>query len=126
MIDSRDDYTEERLAQLQDPFSLYRCHTIMNCTRTCPKVRVSPAYDPSGVPGLFPSTLLETRPENTRLGFCFPPACLGLFGLLKHGELPAVVLVMVTVQEDVVLRSAGTSLPRERGCDFVNLSVSKI
>ncbi|XP_027487246.1 succinate dehydrogenase [ubiquinone] iron-sulfur subunit, mitochondrial-like [Corapipo altera] len=37
MIDSRDDYTEERLAQLQDPFSLYRCHTIMNCTRTCPK-----------------------------------------------------------------------------------------
>ncbi|XP_005062977.2 PREDICTED: succinate dehydrogenase [ubiquinone] iron-sulfur subunit, mitochondrial-like, partial [Ficedula albicollis] len=38
MIDSRDDFTEERLAQLQDPFSLYRCHTIMNCTRTCPKV----------------------------------------------------------------------------------------
>lgn len=37
MIDSRDDYTEERLSQLQDPFSLYRCHTIMNCTRTCPK-----------------------------------------------------------------------------------------
>ncbi|XP_044277124.1 succinate dehydrogenase [ubiquinone] iron-sulfur subunit, mitochondrial [Varanus komodoensis] len=37
MIDSRDDYTEERLAQLQDPFSLYRCHTIMNCTKTCPK-----------------------------------------------------------------------------------------
>ncbi|XP_073457661.1 succinate dehydrogenase [ubiquinone] iron-sulfur subunit, mitochondrial [Aquarana catesbeiana] len=37
MIDSRDDFTEERLAQLQDPFSLYRCHTIMNCTRTCPK-----------------------------------------------------------------------------------------
>lgn len=39
MIDSRDDFTEERLAKLQDPFSLYRCHTIMNCTRTCPKVR---------------------------------------------------------------------------------------
>uniref|UniRef100_A0A8B9LA04 Succinate dehydrogenase [ubiquinone] iron-sulfur subunit, mitochondrial n=1 Tax=Astyanax mexicanus TaxID=7994 RepID=A0A8B9LA04_ASTMX len=37
MIDSRDDYTEERLSKLQDPFSLYRCHTIMNCTRTCPK-----------------------------------------------------------------------------------------
>ncbi|XP_042100701.1 succinate dehydrogenase [ubiquinone] iron-sulfur subunit, mitochondrial isoform X1 [Ovis aries] len=37
MIDSRDDFTEERLAKLQDPFSLYRCHTIMNCTRTCPK-----------------------------------------------------------------------------------------
>lgn len=37
MIDSRDDFTEERLAKLQDPFSLYRCHTIMNCTKTCPK-----------------------------------------------------------------------------------------
>ncbi|KAG2459355.1 SDHB dehydrogenase, partial [Polypterus senegalus] len=37
MIDSRDDFTEERLSKLQDPFSLYRCHTIMNCTRTCPK-----------------------------------------------------------------------------------------
>lgn len=60
MIDSRDDYTEERLAQLQDPFSLYRCHTIMNCTRTCPKVCVCPADVPSGVTGLFPSTLVET------------------------------------------------------------------
>uniref|UniRef100_A0A673KX07 Succinate dehydrogenase [ubiquinone] iron-sulfur subunit, mitochondrial n=1 Tax=Sinocyclocheilus rhinocerous TaxID=307959 RepID=A0A673KX07_9TELE len=37
MIDSRDDFTEERLSKLQDPFSLYRCHTIMNCTKSCPK-----------------------------------------------------------------------------------------
>ncbi|XP_062842535.1 succinate dehydrogenase [ubiquinone] iron-sulfur subunit, mitochondrial [Trichomycterus rosablanca] len=37
MVDSRDEYTEERLAKLQDPFSLYRCHTILNCTKTCPK-----------------------------------------------------------------------------------------
>ncbi|XP_016340268.1 succinate dehydrogenase [ubiquinone] iron-sulfur subunit, mitochondrial-like [Sinocyclocheilus anshuiensis] len=37
MIDSRDDFIEERLSKLQDPFSLYRCHTIMNCTKTCPK-----------------------------------------------------------------------------------------
>jgi succinate dehydrogenase / fumarate reductase, iron-sulfur subunit len=29
--------TGERLDQLEDPFRLYRCHTIMNCTRTCPK-----------------------------------------------------------------------------------------
>ena len=27
----------ERLDQLEDPFRLYRCHTIMNCARTCPK-----------------------------------------------------------------------------------------
>lgn len=43
MIDSRDDFTEERLSKLQDPFSLYRCHTIMNCTKTCPKVMTTPA-----------------------------------------------------------------------------------
>lgn len=35
--DSRDEITEERLKQLNDPFKLYRCHTIMNCTKTCPK-----------------------------------------------------------------------------------------
>ena len=35
--DSRDEATGERLDDLEDPFRLYRCHTIMNCTRTCPK-----------------------------------------------------------------------------------------
>ena len=35
--DSRDEATGERLDQLEDPFRLYRCHTIMNCTTTCPK-----------------------------------------------------------------------------------------
>merc|ERR1719230_2149797 len=37
MIDSRDKNTKARLAKLEDPFSLYRCHTILNCTKTCPK-----------------------------------------------------------------------------------------
>jgi len=37
LADSRDEHTGERLDQLEDPFRLYRCHTIMNCTRTCPK-----------------------------------------------------------------------------------------
>uniref|UniRef100_T1PF50 Succinate dehydrogenase [ubiquinone] iron-sulfur subunit, mitochondrial n=1 Tax=Musca domestica TaxID=7370 RepID=T1PF50_MUSDO len=37
IIDSRDESTHERLDKLKDPFSVYRCHTIMNCTRTCPK-----------------------------------------------------------------------------------------
>ena len=37
IIDSRDDATTERLAELRDPFSMYRCHTIMNCTDVCPK-----------------------------------------------------------------------------------------
>jgi len=35
--DTRDDAKKERLSELRDPFSLYRCHTIMNCTKTCPK-----------------------------------------------------------------------------------------
>jgi len=35
--DSRDEADGERLEQLEDPFKLYRCHTIMNCTKTCPK-----------------------------------------------------------------------------------------
>jgi len=37
LVDSRDEATGERLDELEDPFRLYRCHTIMNCTKTCPK-----------------------------------------------------------------------------------------
>ncbi len=37
IADSRDDHTGERLDELNDPFKLYRCHTIMNCTSVCPK-----------------------------------------------------------------------------------------
>jgi succinate dehydrogenase / fumarate reductase iron-sulfur subunit len=37
IADTRDDATDERLDALEDPFKLYRCHTIMNCTNTCPK-----------------------------------------------------------------------------------------
>jgi len=37
LADSRDEAANERLDALEDPFKLYRCHTIMNCTQTCPK-----------------------------------------------------------------------------------------
>ncbi|WP_440995577.1 succinate dehydrogenase iron-sulfur subunit [Arhodomonas sp. SL1] len=37
IADSRDEATGERLDELEDPFKLYRCHTIMNCTSVCPK-----------------------------------------------------------------------------------------
>ncbi len=37
LVDSRDEATGERLDELEDPFRLYRCHTIMNCTNVCPK-----------------------------------------------------------------------------------------
>ncbi len=35
--DTRDKATDERLGKLEEPSRLYRCHTIMNCTKTCPK-----------------------------------------------------------------------------------------
>ena len=37
IADTRDEAAGERLDQLEDPFKLYRCHTIMNCTESCPK-----------------------------------------------------------------------------------------
>ncbi|MCU0837683.1 MAG: succinate dehydrogenase iron-sulfur subunit [Rhodospirillales bacterium] len=37
IADSRDEATGERLDALNDPFRVFRCHTIMNCTSTCPK-----------------------------------------------------------------------------------------
>lgn len=37
IIDSRDEFTKERLQSLQDSYKLYRCHTILNCVKTCPK-----------------------------------------------------------------------------------------
>lgn len=69
MIDSRDDFTEERLAKLQDPFSLYRCHTIMNCTRTCPKVpatwaRGQSARPPQRGPGGVGARLVPWAPTR--------------------------------------------------------------
>src|SRR5947209_10213029 len=40
--DSRDEATGERLDNLEDPFRLYRCHTILNCAKACPK-RLNPS-----------------------------------------------------------------------------------
>jgi succinate dehydrogenase iron-sulfur subunit len=37
LADSRDEFAGERLDELEDPFRLYRCHTIMNCANVCPK-----------------------------------------------------------------------------------------
>lgn len=48
LADSRDEATGERLDQLEDPFKLYRCHTIMNCTNTCPK-SLNPAKAIAGI-----------------------------------------------------------------------------
>ena len=37
LADSRDNKTQERLAALDDPFSVFRCRGIMNCVNVCPK-----------------------------------------------------------------------------------------
>jgi succinate dehydrogenase (ubiquinone) iron-sulfur subunit len=37
IMDSRDDFKKERLEQMKDEWSMFKCHTIMNCTKTCPK-----------------------------------------------------------------------------------------
>ena len=37
IADSRDQATTERLDNLEDPYRLFRCHTIMNCVAACPK-----------------------------------------------------------------------------------------
>jgi succinate dehydrogenase / fumarate reductase iron-sulfur subunit len=37
LVDSRDEAAGERLDDLEDPFRLYRCHTILNCSKACPK-----------------------------------------------------------------------------------------
>ncbi|HXE17502.1 MAG TPA: succinate dehydrogenase iron-sulfur subunit, partial [Stellaceae bacterium] len=54
--DSRDEKTGERLDQLEDPFKLYRCHTIMNCTNTCPK-----GLNPAKAIGDIKQKLVERR-----------------------------------------------------------------
>ncbi|HEY9461269.1 MAG TPA: succinate dehydrogenase iron-sulfur subunit [Paralcaligenes sp.] len=43
IVDSRDHATEERLDDLEDPYRLFRCHTIMNCVDVCPK-KLNPSH----------------------------------------------------------------------------------
>ena len=48
LVDSRDEAAGDRLDDLEDPFRLYRCHTIMNCTTACPK-GLNPAKAIAGI-----------------------------------------------------------------------------
>lgn len=52
VADSRDQATEERLDNLEDPYRLFRCHTIMNCTDVCPK-GLNPAKAISKLKGML-------------------------------------------------------------------------
>lgn len=59
LADSRDDATDERLDALEDPFKLYRCHTIMNCTDTCPK-----GLDPAKSIAAIKAMMVKRKLEN--------------------------------------------------------------
>jgi succinate dehydrogenase / fumarate reductase iron-sulfur subunit len=56
IADSRDEATGERLDNLEDPFRLYRCHTSMNCTKTCPK-----GLNPAKAIGEIKKLMVERR-----------------------------------------------------------------
>jgi succinate dehydrogenase / fumarate reductase, iron-sulfur subunit len=56
LADSRDEHRGDRLDALEDPFRLYRCHTIMNCTRTCPK-----GLNPAKAIGEIKKMMVERR-----------------------------------------------------------------
>jgi succinate dehydrogenase / fumarate reductase iron-sulfur subunit len=60
LVDSRDEAATERLDALEDPFRLYRCHTILNCTRTCPK-GLNPGQAIAGIKKM----LLERRRQRS-------------------------------------------------------------
>ncbi len=54
IADSRDQATEERLHLLEGPYSLFRCHTIMNCVEVCPK-----GLNPTRAIGLIKQRMLK-------------------------------------------------------------------
>jgi succinate dehydrogenase / fumarate reductase iron-sulfur subunit len=56
IADSRDEATGDRLDALEDPFKLYRCHTIMNCVDACPK-----GLNPAKAIGEIKKLLVERR-----------------------------------------------------------------
>ena len=56
IAETRDERTGDRLDALEDPFRLYRCHTIMNCTKTCPK-----GLNPAKAIGEIKKLMVERR-----------------------------------------------------------------
>jgi succinate dehydrogenase / fumarate reductase iron-sulfur subunit len=56
LADSRDEATQDRLDNLEDPYRLYRCHTIMNCAQTCPK-----GLNPAKAIGEIKKQIVERR-----------------------------------------------------------------
>ena len=67
MIDSRDELTNERLDRLRDPFSVFRCHTIMNCTKACPK-GLNPGKAIAEIKKLLTGLATKEEPKMNTMG----------------------------------------------------------
>uniref|UniRef100_A0AC34QND9 Succinate dehydrogenase [ubiquinone] iron-sulfur subunit, mitochondrial n=1 Tax=Panagrolaimus sp. JU765 TaxID=591449 RepID=A0AC34QND9_9BILA len=65
IIDSRDDKHVDRLSRMTDAFSAFKCHTILNCTKTCPK-HLNPAKAISEIKKLL--TGVATKPKPAHAG----------------------------------------------------------
>ena len=68
IADSRDTKTAERLQSLSDPFSVYRCHGIMNCVSVCPK-----GLNPNEAIGEIKSMLLSNKNKKNINVNCISP-----------------------------------------------------
>ncbi|GMS84220.1 hypothetical protein PENTCL1PPCAC_6395, partial [Pristionchus entomophagus] len=64
IIDSRDDYAPERLHRMHDAYSAFKCHTILNCTKTCPK-HLNPAKAIGEIKSLLTGMRAKPAPEKT-------------------------------------------------------------
>lgn len=67
IIDSRDEKSTERLDRMRDAFSVYRCHTIMNCTKTCPK-GLNPGLAIAEIKKLLAGIAKKEEPKINTLG----------------------------------------------------------
>ncbi|KHJ92380.1 succinate dehydrogenase iron-sulfur subunit [Oesophagostomum dentatum] len=65
LIDSRDDYVRERLDRMHDAYSVFKCHTIMNCTKTCPK-HLNPAKCIGEIKMLLTAIKEKPAPEKPK------------------------------------------------------------
>ena len=97
LADSRDEATGERLDTLEDPYRLYRCHTIMNCANVCPK-GLNPAKAIAETKKLIAERagLSDDSRHALKVGGCRRPARRDArsrqSGLVQLGRFPAVEL----------------------------------
>ena len=125
LVDSRDEASGERLDELEDPFRLYRCHTIMNCTRTCPK-HLNPAkamvarrdQEDDGRP---PLTLVDGRRHRTFLVQLQEiPMARSKIALIGAGNIGGTLAHLAALKDfgDIVLFDIVEGVPQGKALDL--------